>query len=593
MLEQRKAEDGIRSRPSRGTIAVAVVGFFVANLAFGLTVRYVGTGPSCNQPNHHPTLAAALFAAAFTLDADEIRLTNTLTYPRVSTLNLTDWDPATAGALTLAGGYQDCSSTSEDDAAAELVGALFLFDTVRVQTSSRPTSDVTFRTIKIREGARGLRVSDGGTVSLENATITNNIGGVEVEPGGSLSADRLTNITANDGSANLFQTGGGVSCSGNSYVGIAGDVSHNSASLKGGNIYVGDDCIVELFGGATVTGGDSVVFPEAGSGGGIYVEDGHLVATGGADLVFISRNFAANHGGGLFITGPDATATLTNTEFLGNRSRVSGGAIQVENGALLTMDRGAGCPRVVACSHLRESSLIGGILGEVLFIDNARAHLRNTVIDRNGVNQEAVSDRSLIRVDNGGLLEVDGLDIVLNNANYLFHANTGSEIRAAYVTSGVNGYTSGGLPADPWNAFTDGATSSFYSSIFVDGKGFQDPNGGVTNGNCLLVDTGNGLPPGSFFISVPVFTNYAVGDLRQEPTSPGVDMCPEQVLPWVGTLDIGLDPRGVDVLGNSNGFPGVLGGTYDAGFHEVVGDASPIFSDGFESGDTTAWSGGS
>lgn len=71
---------------------------------------WVGNSAACTGSNVHGSLSAALLAAAFNgSQADEIRLTNTISYTgNAGRVTLTDWSPSTAGDLTISGGYSDC-----------------------------------------------------------------------------------------------------------------------------------------------------------------------------------------------------------------------------------------------------------------------------------------------------------------------------------------------------------------------------------------------------------------------------------------------------------------------------------------------------
>ncbi|HSM51939.1 MAG TPA: hypothetical protein VLA75_11120, partial [Thermoanaerobaculia bacterium] len=158
-----------------------------------------------------------------------------------------------------------------------------------------------------------------------------------------------------------------------------------------------------------------------------------------------------------------------------------------------------------------------------------------------------------------------------------------------YVTAVDNSYSIDGVIYDPWVAIANSGDIGLYSSLFDDTKGAVTSAGGAVTADCLLVDSATGLPPGSFFFGVPQFINRAGGDLRQIATSPGVDFCDESLVPWPGSLDGELQARGLDLPANPNGAPGVVGGTFDVGFDEVV-PPELVFTDGFESGSTAAWS---
>jgi len=68
-------------------------------------------------------------------------------------------------------------------------------------------------------------------------------------------------------------------------------------------------------------------------------------------------------------------------------------------------------------------------------------------------------------------------------------------------------------------------------------------------------------------------------------------MCAENAFPFSDSEDIEMQSRPVDEATNPNGSPGQQNQIYDAGFDEVHANiAIPIFTDGFESGNTSRWS---
>ncbi len=74
--------------------------------------------------------------------------------------------------------------------------------------------------------------------------------------------------------------------------------------------------------------------------------------------------------------------------------------------------------------------------------------------------------------------------------------------------------------------------------------------------------------------------NAAAGNLRLRLDSPAIDSCNEEVYAPV-YLDLDLEQRGFDFAS----IPNILG-PYDRGADEVL----PLFADGFESGNSSAWS---
>jgi hypothetical protein len=549
-------------------------------------VFYVGTGPTCD--GHPSTIAGAMLAAAFNAGPDEIRLTATLTYAD-QTLDFVDWDPAAggAGALVIAGGYADCNDTTPSG--RTMIDGQAGTSLVTVRTSSRPSSVLTLRDVVLRGAEfRGAVVSDGGSLTLQNVLVTYNGGGVQVFPGGSLAADAVTEISEHDYHVN----GGGIACSGaGSYVSFRGKLLRNVTSAGGGNLYVGSGCITELHGGALIEGrGGFGADWSALNGGGIYVDDGVLVAHGGASRVIVRDHAAIDYGGGLFATGTNAVVSLVNTAFLGNYARIHGGGIYAENGASVIMDRAQACPFIISCSQIAGNRATNQ--GLAVYADDAQIALSRTIVNDNGWPTESgFTATSVIWATNGAEIELDGTGLVGNRTTDVLTMNASAGVIGQYVTIARNSYTPDDIPTNSWAAVADGGHVALHSSILVDTKGINVSNGGTKSASCLLADTTNGLPAGSFALGIPQFINAAGGDFRQLSTSPGVDFCDESSVPWPGSEDIELQPRGLDHPDNPNGSPGIAGGLFDVGFDEVdPGPSVAIFADGFESGGTGAWS---
>lgn len=579
----------------RSALAVSVLVAMSALLAVpaSAAIYYVGTGASCgDSANDRPNLGAALLSAALNAGPDEIRLTRTLTFTNQA-LDLVDWHATAAGALTLAGGYDDCDDGSASGRTA-LVGRLG-DSLVVVRTSAQPSSVVTLRALELSGSEfRGVAVGSGGRLTLQDVWVHDNGGGALVTAEGRLTVDAASSLTDHD---DHYPNGGGVSCSGaGAYFALYGKLQRNQATQGGGNLHVGPGCLAELFGGALIEGRGE--FPggeeSASFGGGVYVDNGVLTANGGASRVVIRLHDVSvvGKGGGLFVSGLDAVVQLTNTLIRDNSARLAGAAMHVEGGASLTMDRAEQCPFLISCSQIDGNRLVGGIEGEAVSVDSsATARLRRTVVNQNGWGAPILATQlpRLFHVGRGGTLVLDGVGMGNNFAVHLLHAETGGTVVGQYVTAARNWYQIGELVYDPWSAVSDNGRVYLYSSIFDDTKGVQTLSGGILTADCLLVDSFNGLPPGSFFVGVPQFINAASNDLRQLPTSPGVDFCDETFVPWPGGIDIERQPRGVDLAGNPDGFPGIAGGLFDAGFDEVIGGILP-FADGFEAGSAGGWS---
>ncbi|MBZ0111792.1 MAG: hypothetical protein K8J08_04965 [Thermoanaerobaculia bacterium] len=288
-------------------------------------------------------------------------------------------------------------------------------------------------------------------------------------------------------------------------------------------------------------------------------------------------------------------ALLYNTLFFRNSARIDGAAIHALDGGLaapqLIMDRVASCPFYFSCSELELNRLIGGSEGSAIYASNSLLEISRTILDLNGDSTPGF-ENNLVTAANGAQINIDGLGVSRNDVTRIFHLLDGSIVRAAYVTTALNSYDTGGGTGEPWAAVLDGSAGiDIRNSILNDMKGINASGGSTVSAACNLVDTGNGSPPGSFFVGTAVFLDAPGGGIIQTPTSPGVDMCDDDGFSHTGSIDTTFLSRPVDELANPNGAPGIPGGIYDAGMSEVHDNVfMGIFSDGFESGDTSAWS---
>ena len=551
-------------------------------------VHWVGDSPACTGTNVHGSLNAALLAAALTPENDEIRLTTFIDYSG-DLVDLVDWHPGAAGSLILSGGYSNCFVAQNGRA----VFGLSTNDLLVVKTTSQPSSVVTLRNIEILlAGDRALVATGGAAVTLENVFIHDNPAGISVTGGASLSVRADSRVE--DNTVPSTATGGGISCTGSgSYVAVSGRLNRNIAKL-GGNLYVGSGCIAELFGGATLAGVNTTATPSVFHGGGVYIDEGGVLASNGGSSRVTIRDHNADTGGGLFVNG-SGVALLYNTLFFRNTARIDGAAIHARNGGLaapqIIMDRVASCPFSFSCSEIELNRLVGGSEGEAIYATNSWLDISRTILDLNG-NSSPGFENNLITAANGARIDIDGLGVSRNDVTRIFNLLDGAIVRAAHVTTALNTYDTGSGTGEPWAAVLDGTAGiDIRNSILNDMKGINSSAGSTVSASCNLVDTGNGSPPGSFFVGTAVFLDAPGGGIIQTPTSPGVDMCDEDGFDHTGSIDTTFLSRPVDELTNPNGAPGVPNGIYDAGMSEVHDNVfMGIFADGFESGNTSAWS---
>ncbi|MEE4637673.1 MAG: hypothetical protein V2J42_02910, partial [Wenzhouxiangella sp.] len=480
-------------------------------------VLWVGNSAECTGGDTFTSLNTAL-AAALRSGPDEIRLTNTITYTgNLNRLDLAGWNNFGPGTLVISGGYDNCFGN--------LVGRSRIGDAngpiIAVREGGTGASQVTLSNLVIAGSTslRGLDVSGGSSVFLRNTIIESNIAGAIVTGGAFLDIDADSQIRQNLAPGQV-QLGGGVRCSGaNSQVNIRGRLEFNLAD-RGGNLWAGDGCFVELEAGAQLNRG------QADYGGGAFIANGGtLVATGGASRVAFIDNSVAEDGGGLYLEGT-GQAVLFNTLFRENDAGGDGSAIYaVGNGPdgpdQLVMDRAADCPFLISCSELE------GNVGPLATIaaTNTSINIQRTLFDSNGFDfgSPDVAVGTLHLADANAIVSRAGF---IGNETYAPITAYSSDVLIRHITV-VDNHFPENPDLDSWamDVRLSGSQTQVYNSIFADTRGQPGPPRGTFSGACNLVDNTNNWFNGAVIQGSAEFVNIAGGDLRQLPSSPGVDMC--------------------------------------------------------------------
>lgn len=524
-------------------------------------VLWVGNSAQCTGGNTFNSLSAAVLAAAFRSGPDEIRLTNTLSYTGNSNrLDLAGWNSSGPGTLIISGGYDNCFGN--------LVGRSRIGDAagpiVAVRAGTSGASQVTLRNLVIAGSSslRGLDVSGGSDVFLQNTIIEDNIAGAIVTGGSFLDIDAASQVRLNIAPGQV-QFGGGVRCSGaNSQVNIRGRLEFNLAD-RGGNLWAASGCFVELEPGAQLVRG------QADFGGGAFIANGgSLLASGGASRIAFVDNAVAEDGGGLYLEG-SGQATLINTLFRDNDAGGDGSAIYaIGDGSSgpnqLVMDRAADCPFLISCSELEGNT---GPLATIA-ARNTAINIQRTLFDNNrfdfGTPNLAV-----------GTLHLDGTRATINRAGFIGNETYapitayGSEVLVRHITA-VDNHFPENPSLDSWAMTVRlGGEMEIYNSIFANTRGLDGSPSGTFTGLCNLVENTNNWPNGAVIQDSAEFINVAGGDLRQLPSSPGVDMCNAQPSAPANDRDLEYQLAPVNEFTNPQGQPGQEGGLWDAGVDEV------------------------
>ena len=565
-------------QPHRGAILVLAVIAGVAPLLVqdpaGAATYHVG-GAGCT----HPTIAAALLSAAFSPEDDLIILTRTVSYTNVQ-LTLTNWNPATTGTLTLAGGVDDCGGLTFSGTTT--LAGNGSDPVITVSTTASQVSNVTLSRLRIHGGSRGLDVSGDSEVGLFNSELYANGTGLRVTSGGRVEIDTFVGIHDNSGA--LF--GGGIHCADpTSEVTLHGVVYSNQATSAGGGIFASNFCQLNL------AEGGYVQLNAAPLGGGIYLQTGARMDGGGGAIygARVTGNIASNAGGGFYIQGASggARATLSSVLIDDNTAANLGGGVALVGGGLMDLERSSAssnCPSPPRCASLSGNSLSAGGLGSAAYVaGGSHLTLAHAFIEQNSGPGEA--GFVLFAEGAGSAMSLEGVQLWDNRTVSLFQAENAAHIEAGFVSAARNDYLIGGVPPY-WNSrgaqASGGATVEIFTSILDDQRPFTTTTGGIVDVGCVLLDTLDGATifSNTMVGADPRFLNAAAGNLRLRLDSPAIDSCNEEVYAPV-YLDLDLEQRGFDFTS----IPNILG-PYDRGADEI----RPLFADGFESGDPSQWS---
>lgn len=530
----------------------------------------VGTGPGCEAATLPIALGLALPAGA-----DEIRLSQTVSYTNISQA-LVNWDAVGAGPLTISGGWANCQSGTQGT--RTLVSGNGTDPVFSVEATAGRGSEVTFEWLEIVGGGRGISASGASDVELMEVTVRDNGGGLRATTGANIYINVFSAISEN-GPALL---GGGIYCSDpGSEITLRGLVAHNEASAGGGGIFGQSACAIHLHEGAWVD------FNEAPLGAGVYIQSGAVVdGTGSGTLgVRVFGNTASNEGGGFYVTSAGSSVFLGNTRVEQNSAVSRGGGVSAVNGGDFRLERFAQfCFDPPRCATLRANFLTDGGNGSAVYAGTSGdVTLLQAFVEHN--TGPASAGFVLFAEDVGTEMYLEGVQIWDNRTVSLFEAQDSAVIVAGFVSAAGNNYLVGGVPPlldSRGGQSSGGAEIELYSSILVDQRPFV-ANTGTIDGDCLILDTDVGLTSSSGEPMVgidPRFRNPATGNLRLRLDSPAIDSCDTVNFTPLDS-DYDLDARGYDLLSHPNTF-----GAFDRGADEL----RPLFADGFETGNTSAWS---
>lgn len=555
---------------------------------------FVGSGTGCT------TLASAILGAAISPGGDTILIAENLTWTGATALALENEAP-----VTIRGAASCSDGTAVRRDITMINGDLFEFiDTFATLRDLRLISDT--------GGGRPLTAEGGdSTIILEADTFliggkANSGGNAHLSDGASLVT--LAGAVITGGEA-LFN-GGGIYCSGagTAGIGVGSRVVENEAEFDGGGVYATSGCTVNVLAGGPVPASPGehygVVDNVAGfNGGGIYATSGATLNVVGTSSTpaSIRLNLADFNGGGIYLTDSGTVGNLLSSEVVGNIGSRRGGGVYVTSGAELLMERDlAECARGIECSLLESNTTLAlsgetTLGGAIAVTGGGSARIRQSYVTDNSANNGAAV--ALVEgTDSFLLLEGDVFYDNLRRGSHILARNGG---HAVVAFSSAWGSSTSGFGMYFMQA-GDNGTTDLYSSVVVEGNG-QDPTGGGTDkvfgppgsgaagiADCVIAHETGTMPSGGGALTVEtdpatLWLDPASGDPHLRADSPAIDYCDTALYTPVDD-DIDGEARGADAPVAD------LFGPYDLGADEwYPGSSSEIFADGFESGDTTAW----
>jgi len=514
--------------------------------------------------------------------------------------------------LTLGGIDEDDSATGDLDLSSEIaiVGSgvatcVVDGDDVDRVLDVQPGGTATLSQLAIIDGFPGGTnaaymggcVRNRGTVTLRDAEISECVAG----SGGGVYNDvaavaELTRVVLHHNQAVASGGSGGAVLNSLGTMVLSDVTARQNQAGRGGGI---STAVIEPDSSFTATDLTLTLNTSTGHGGGIYAGGtAHLMG------VVISDNHSNQAGGGFW-----GAATITNFTVTGNTAGWYGGGLNLTGNGILTATNGLiedndGADQGGGISNQQWGTVV---LTDVTVRNNVAAHGAGI---HNGY---------------GSSIEMQGVTISGNVASYGAGFNNegysggGADATATLVNVTISGNTAEGLFAGGggiYNAY--GSTELTNVTIvgnaaaqgFGCGPGIKNEtapgdvfvtnsiiahnhwyHGGGTEDDCggVVTSTGYNISSHACF-NPPHATDRIVDDAGVEPLAdnggPTETRALSDTSPAVDAADPGSFPAT-----DQRGVPRPFGPRADVGAFELDPGTVPLFSDGFESGDTSAWSG--
>lgn len=543
----------------------------------------VGSGETCDAS----TLGEALVYSFVNPGTDVIRVTRDQTYSSQAIV-------VSNQSVTIRGGYDDCDDTTASGSTTLDGTGGASAAVLTIQNDPGSTAMVNLEDLTVRGGEDGgIRVAGQVLVQIFNVLITDN----DADEGGGLALDGTSGgaVVLDDASRVLGNravfSGGGLYCTGAGTIGSRAALRDNDSDFNGGGVAAENDCIVNLFPSA-FPGHDLGSNDADFNGGAVHASSGaevHLIGNVGEPIEVRSNRALFGFGGAVYATGVGTLVTATDARIAQNSAEDGGGAIAVTAGARFEMERSASCTLGLDCSVISNNLIFdtatNGSGGALYVWDGGVAEVHGTHLFQNSSDGPGRVARI---VGASSRLELEGSVVRYNPSSAVsetFQADGGGQLLIGFSTFADNLASAGHVLFRG----TTGAVVGLYSSVVAESTGQVFAVSSATlDADCVLAHETATFPPGASRTGPPTAASVLVReptglDLHLTDDSPAIDYCNDSV--WSPeTLDFDGQERGVDRVGTPS-----VWGLFDLGADEVHGEANPLFADGFESGDVSAW----
>ncbi len=568
----------------------------------GAALYRIGTGAGCT----HATIQAAVNAAAASVEADELRISQTQNYTQQNILI----DQA-MGVMELAGGFATCQSNAPTTGARTQLNGGGSLPVIRINN----TATVRLYDLDIQGGSTtssggGVYVtgSNNAVLVLSDTLVRSNRafsgGGIALlntDPDSGNGAMQLLMFGRSAVLSNSAEVGGGIHCSGGRVMMFdQSHVSYNSALEHGGGIFA-DNCSLVI--GSTGVNGAVVLSNNAGGhGGGLYLGGtgsiGDMYTVDPLVPAGIVGNSALRGGGVAVANGAqlymyNANIELNNASAGGGGALLAGAAGAGSNSVLYMTNMMEGGPAAaVTCADPEACNLVRGnraiddgdgerAPGAAVIVDAPSAYSAHAIF--RGTRIESNLGTSLSRhIGNFGQVSFNGALIVRNDVSGVLLDAPGTAnslvLLASTVASNLMGTGRGVLKGAGGCDPNDDVRGSYvWRSIVWQPSHPLIEAASTPVPGCFRYLIGNdfaGLPAAADRVVInPLFRDINSADFRLSLGSSAIDFAPAE------TANVTRDggPRVFDFDVEANLF-----GEQDLGAYEYALDR--IFSDGFEDG---------